>query len=81
MRIATDDLQNNSMNGDDRWRTVQERDHEFDDVFVYAVRSTGIYCRPSCPSRTPRPENVSFFASPAAAEQAGFRPCRRCQPR
>jgi AraC family transcriptional regulator of adaptative response/methylated-DNA-[protein]-cysteine methyltransferase len=67
--------------GDLRWLAVQTRDCAADGKFVYAVRSTGIYCRPSCPSRKPRPEQVAFFALPQAAEQKGFRPCRRCQPR
>jgi len=60
-------------------RAVEERDARYDGRFVYAVRSTGIYCRPSCPSRRPRPEQVVFFARPAEATAAGFRPCRRCQ--
>ncbi|CAO4174263.1 bifunctional DNA-binding transcriptional regulator/O6-methylguanine-DNA methyltransferase Ada [Methylorubrum populi] len=59
---------------------VAARDAGFDGRFVYAVRSTGIYCRPGCPSRAARPENLSFHASPAEAEEAGFRPCRRCRP-
>jgi len=63
-----------------RWRAVQTRDHGADGTFVYAVRSTGIYCRPSCPSRKPRREQVAFFLLPEAAEQEGFRPCRRCRP-
>lgn len=64
---------------DDRyWRAVMGRDRSFDDVFVYAVRSTGIYCRPSCPSRRPQREQVVFYPEPAAAEKAGFRACRRC---
>jgi len=67
------------MNDDDRWHVVQTRDTRFDGFFVYAVRSTGIYCRPSCPSRRPRREQVMFFPSANAAEQAGFRACRRCQ--
>jgi len=70
--------------GDDfepRWLAVIERDARRDGAFVFAVRSTGIYCRPSCPSRRPRPEQVVFFPAPAAAEAAGFRPCRRCHPR
>jgi AraC family transcriptional regulator of adaptative response/methylated-DNA-[protein]-cysteine methyltransferase len=62
------------------WQAVSDRDRSYDGAFVYAVRSTGIYCRPSCPSRRPRREQVQFFDGPAAAEQAGFRPCRRCQP-
>lgn len=52
-----------------------------DGVFVYGVRSTGIYCRPSCPARRPRPRQILLFARPQAAELAGFRPCRRCHPR
>jgi AraC family transcriptional regulator, regulatory protein of adaptative response / methylated-DNA-[protein]-cysteine methyltransferase len=64
-----------------RWRAVQSRDRGADGVFVYGVRSTGIYCRPSCPSRKPRPEQVVFFPLPEAAEQKGFRACRRCRPR
>jgi AraC family transcriptional regulator, regulatory protein of adaptative response / methylated-DNA-[protein]-cysteine methyltransferase len=64
-----------------RWQAVAQRDARFDGVFVYAVRSTGIYCRPSCPSRRPQPAQVVFFLTPDAAEQAGFRPCRRCRPR
>jgi AraC family transcriptional regulator, regulatory protein of adaptative response / methylated-DNA-[protein]-cysteine methyltransferase len=59
---------------------VAERDAGMDGAFVYAVRSTGIYCRPSCPSRRPHPKQVVLFAVPEAAEQAGFRPCRRCLP-
>jgi AraC family transcriptional regulator, regulatory protein of adaptative response / methylated-DNA-[protein]-cysteine methyltransferase len=64
-----------------RWRAVQARDRGADGAFVYAVRSTGIYCRPSCPSRKPRREQVVFFPLPEAAEQKGFRECRRCHPR
>src|ERR1700686_1086437 len=60
---------------------VASRDARLDSAFVYAVRSTGIYCRPSCPSRRPRPRQILFFAVPEAAEQAGFRPCLRCRPR
>ena len=65
---------------DPRWRAVAARDAAQDGAFVYAVRTTGIYCRPSCPARRAKPENVSFFAGPADAERAGFRPCRRCAP-
>ncbi len=64
----------------DFWQAVLTRDRQHDNAFVYAVRSTGIYCRPSCPSRRPRREQVQFFAQPAQAEQAGFRACRRCHP-
>src|SRR5690606_5264360 len=56
------------------------RDRAWDGRFVVGVTTTGIYCRPSCPARRPRPENTSFHADGAAAEAAGFRPCRRCRP-
>lgn len=62
------------------WRAVAGRDASYDGRFVFAVRSTGIYCRPSCPARRPRREQVRYFAAPQAAERAGFRPCRRCRP-
>jgi AraC family transcriptional regulator of adaptative response/methylated-DNA-[protein]-cysteine methyltransferase len=65
---------------DPRWAAVLGRDPDADGRFFYSVRSTGVYCRPSCPSRTARPENVSFYASAADAERAGFRACRRCKP-
>ncbi|MCU1343029.1 MAG: ada, AraC family transcriptional regulator, regulatory protein of adaptative response [Candidatus Acidoferrum typicum] len=59
---------------------VASRDARMDSAFVYGVRSTGIYCRPSCPSRRPRPKQIQFFAIPEAAERAGFRACLRCRP-
>lgn len=62
------------------WQAVLDHDAASNGSFVYAVRSTGIYCKPSCPSRRPRREEVQFFAQPEAAEQAGFRACKRCQP-
>lgn len=62
------------------WDAVSERNRAMDGVFYYAVRTTGVYCRPSCPSRRPRPENVVFFQTRAGAERAGFRPCKRCKP-
>ena len=64
-----------------RWAAVLDRDAGADGRFVYAVSSTGIYCRPSCPSRRPNRRNVSFFATPDEAEAGGFRACRRCRPR
>src|SRR6266702_3099707 len=64
-----------------RWHIVLARDRRFDGAFVYAVRSTRVYCRPSCPSRKPRRERIAYFARPAEAERAGFRACRRCHPR
>ncbi len=67
---------------DDRlWDAVTARDSRFDGQFVFAVTSTKIYCRPSCPARRPRREHVLFFELPDAAEQAGFRACLRCEPR
>jgi AraC family transcriptional regulator of adaptative response/methylated-DNA-[protein]-cysteine methyltransferase len=65
---------------DPRWLAVLNRDRSADGSFVYAVHSTGIYCRPNCPSRRPRPDGVDFFPTPAAARAAGFRACHRCQP-
>ena len=69
------------MNNPELWNAVLSRDASRDGSFVFAVRSTGIYCRPSCPARRPRREQVRFFQLPEAAEQAGFRACRRCHPR
>jgi AraC family transcriptional regulator, regulatory protein of adaptative response / methylated-DNA-[protein]-cysteine methyltransferase len=69
------------LSADARWRAVQRRDVAADAHFVYAVRSTGVYCRPSCPSRRPKRENALFFESPDAAERHGFRACQRCDPR
>lgn len=63
-----------------RWQALLRRDASADGSFCYAVRTTGVYCRPSCPSRRAHRENVIFFATCAAAEQAGYRPCLRCQP-
>ncbi|HEY4384647.1 MAG TPA: bifunctional DNA-binding transcriptional regulator/O6-methylguanine-DNA methyltransferase Ada [Ktedonobacteraceae bacterium] len=68
------------MQEDFYWQAVMSRNSQADGTFVYAVRSTGIYCNPSCPSRRPKREHVLFFSLPADAEQAGFRACRRCQP-
>lgn len=64
----------------DYWDAVMARERSMDGVFYFAVLSTGVYCRPSCPSRRPRRENVVFFRTREAAEQAGFRACRRCKP-
>ncbi|WP_221586410.1 AlkA N-terminal domain-containing protein [Microbacterium sp. G2-8] len=65
---------------DERYRAVSARDRRFDGQFVTAVRTTGIYCRPSCPARTPKPQNVDFYPTSAAAHEAGFRACKRCLP-
>jgi AraC family transcriptional regulator of adaptative response/methylated-DNA-[protein]-cysteine methyltransferase len=67
-------------NDDQRWSAVCARERAADGIFYYSVRSTGVYCRPSCPSRTPRRANVAFHASCEEAEAAGFRACLRCRP-
>ena len=64
----------------DQWAAVSRRDVQADGHFVYSVSTTGVYCRPSCPSRQARREHVRFHLTPADAEQAGFRPCKRCRP-
>lgn len=65
---------------DERYSAVAARDRRFDGQFIVAVRTTGIYCRPSCPARTPKRSNVTFFLTSAAAHDAGFRACKRCLP-
>ena len=65
---------------DPRYRAIVARDARFDGQFFSAITSTGIFCRPVCPARTPKPENVRFFGSAAAAQAAGFRACKRCHP-
>lgn len=73
-----DRLQNKQ---DERWHAVLARDAAQDGAFVFAVSSTGVYCRPSCPSKRPQRENVKFFRAPEDAERAGYRACLRCRPR
>jgi AraC family transcriptional regulator of adaptative response/methylated-DNA-[protein]-cysteine methyltransferase len=68
-------------NQSQRWQAVMARDAGQDGKFVFAVSSTGVYCRPSCPSKRPRRENVTFFGKPDEAEKAGYRACLRCRPR
>ncbi|MFD5494101.1 DNA-3-methyladenine glycosylase 2 family protein [Streptomyces sp. NPDC001812] len=68
------------MDEDSRYEAVRSRDGRFDGAFFFAVGTTGIYCRPSCPAVTPKRRNVRFFATAAAAQGAGFRACRRCRP-
>jgi AraC family transcriptional regulator of adaptative response/methylated-DNA-[protein]-cysteine methyltransferase len=63
-----------------RLRAIAQRDVRADGAFVYGVRTTGVYCRPSCPSRRPLASNIAVFVAPAAAESAGFRACKRCRP-
>lgn len=69
-----------NLNEEQCWQAVQDRDAASDGVFIFAVKTTGIYCRPSCPARRPKRENVRFFALNREAEAAGFRACRRCCP-
>jgi AraC family transcriptional regulator of adaptative response/methylated-DNA-[protein]-cysteine methyltransferase len=63
-----------------RWKALTQRDRQADGAFLYAVKTTGIYCRPACSSRLPNRDNVRFFPTAAKAELAGFRPCKRCKP-
>src|SRR5688500_5506126 len=65
---------------DPRWASVVARDSAADGTFVYSVKTTGVYCRPSCAARLARPENVRFHATGTEAAAAGFRPCKRCKP-
>ncbi len=77
---AIDTTTTTGTSSDPRWQSIVDRDAAADGTFIYAVKTTGVYCRPSCASRLARPENVQFFASADAAAQAGFRPCKRCRP-
>ena len=77
---ATTELRASQTRADPRWAAVVARDSQADGQFVYAVSSTGVYCRPSCGARTAKAQHVSFYPTPAHAEQAGFRPCQRCNP-
>jgi AraC family transcriptional regulator, regulatory protein of adaptative response / methylated-DNA-[protein]-cysteine methyltransferase len=80
--MAVSTLTNESAHDDEsRWHAVLRRDAARDGEFVFAVSSTGVYCRPSCAARRPRRENVEFFPIPEAAERAGYRACLRCRPR
>src|SRR3954451_12373649 len=68
------------LDDEQRYRAVQSKDGRFDGWFVTAVRTTGIYCRPSCPAITPKRSNVQFFRTAATAQQHGYRACKRCRP-
>jgi AraC family transcriptional regulator of adaptative response/methylated-DNA-[protein]-cysteine methyltransferase len=65
---------------DPRWAAVAARDRAADGTFYYSVKTTGVYCRPSCAGRLPNPKNVRFHRTRADAERAGFRACKRCKP-
>ena len=69
-----------ALEADPRWAAVVAKDAEADGSFYYSVKTTGVYCRPSCGARLPRPENIAFHATRADAEKAGYRPCKRCKP-
>lgn len=69
------------IDADAAWEAVQARDERHDGAFVFAVRTTGVYCRPSCPSRRPLRRNVAFFRTPDEAERGGYRACKRCRPK
>lgn len=69
-----------NLTDDQRWQAVLDKDRRYDGAFLTGVHSTGIYCRPSCPARAPLRKNVRFYATPADAEAAGLRPCKRCSP-
>lgn len=81
-RLAPNDraMTGRPLSDDDRWRIALAKDRRFDGQFVTGVHSTGIYCRPSCPARAPRRENVRFYATAREAEAAGLRACKRCAP-
>ena len=78
---TTFDLRPSTLDPDAAWRAVLTRDAAAEGRFVLAVKTTGIYCRPGCPARTPKRENVAFYPDPDTAEAAGFRACLRCRPR
>jgi AraC family transcriptional regulator of adaptative response/methylated-DNA-[protein]-cysteine methyltransferase len=79
--LSLDQLEMTPVIEDSQWQAVVTRDSASDGKFVFAVSSTGVYCRPSCPARRPRRENVTFFRRPQEAESAGFRECMRCRPK
>ena len=80
MRHTVEEIKQETLDEEQCWQAVLTRNAQFDGAFVVAVRTTGIYCRPSCPARHPYREHVTFFRFPEEASAAGFRPCRRCHP-
>jgi len=78
--MTTTSVQREFRTDEDQWRAVITRDKKADGKFFYSVKSTGIYCRPGCPARLARREQIQFHATAAEAEQAGFRACKRCRP-
>ena len=80
MKTSPTNGQAGAARDEERWRAVVEKDRNADGKFFYSVKTTGVYCRPSCPARSPRRENVAFYECREDAERAGFRPCKRCKP-
>jgi AraC family transcriptional regulator of adaptative response/methylated-DNA-[protein]-cysteine methyltransferase len=80
MQAAKTKLEKSYLTEQERWDALLHRDKTADDAFVYSVKTTGVYCRPSCPARLARRENVAFHPTPKEAERAGFRACKRCKP-
>ena len=80
MSYAVEQIKQEPLDEEQCWHAVLSRDAQADGTFVFAVRTTGIYCRPSCPARRPHREHVTFFRFPQGASAEGFRPCRRCHP-
>ena len=80
MRANETPRKSSLLDDDACWKAVKRRDRAADGTFFYSVRTTGVYCRPSCAARLPRRENVAFHKTCADAERAGFRPCKRCRP-
>lgn len=74
------DGERQGLTADERWNAIVRRDRAADSRFVYAVRTTGVYCRPSCAARRPKPENIAYYATAGDAQRAGFRACKRCRP-
>src|SRR2546430_11997618 len=82
LQAAKESLENaNALADEAKWKAILSRDAHFDGVFVFAVRSTGIYCRPSCPAKRSSRDNIAFYEGPDDAERSGFRSCHRCNPR
>lgn len=80
MSVSAKNVRSAATENDPRWNAVVTRDRRADGLFFYAVKTTGVYCRPSCAARLARPQNVSFHDTREDAERAGFRPCKRCKP-
>ena len=78
--MPTDERPVEFLNDEARWEAIRRRDPAADGAFYFSVRTTGVYCRPTCPARQARRENVAFHLTCVDAERAGFRPCKRCRP-